>query len=67
MNEPDRKMRLFWAFVLAILPAALFIIDLNRVAMDFILLMSLPLLFICPVLAVSLVRTLKNHYSENNQ
>jgi len=67
MNEPDRKMRLFWAFVLAILPAALFIIDLNRVAMDVILLMSLPLLFICPVLAVSLVRTLKNHYSENNQ
>jgi len=67
MNEPDRKMRLFWAFILAILPAALFIIDLNRVAMDVILLMSLPLLFICPVLAVSLVRTLKNHYSENNQ
>ena len=67
MNEPDRKMRLFWAFILAILPAALFIIDLNRVAMDVILLMSLPLLFICPVLAVSLVRTLKNHYSEINQ
>jgi BCCT family betaine/carnitine transporter len=67
VNEPDRKMRLFWAFILAILPAALFIIDLNRVAMDIILLMSLPLLFICPVLALSLVRTLKNHYSENNQ
>ena len=67
MNEPDRKMRLFWAFILAILPAALFIIDLNRVAMDVILLMSLPLLFICPVLAFSLVRTLKNHYSESNQ
>jgi BCCT family betaine/carnitine transporter len=67
MNEPDRKMRLFWAFILAILPAALFIIDLNRVAMDVILLMSLPLLFICPVLALSLVRTLKNHYSESNQ
>ena len=67
MNEPDRKMRLFWAFILAILPAALFIINLNRVAMDVILLMSLPLLFICPILALSLVRTLKNHYSESNQ
>jgi len=67
MNEPDRKMRLFWASILAMLPAALFIINLDRVAMDVILLMSLPLLFIFPVLAFSLVRTLKNHYSESNQ
>ena len=67
MNEPDRKMRLFWAFILAILHAALFIIDLNRVDMDVILLMSLPMLFICHVLAVSIVRTLINPYSEIKQ
>jgi len=60
--EPSRYSRLFWAFILAILPACLFFINSNRAAMDVILIMSPPLLVLFPIFAVSLVKTLKKHY-----
>ena len=60
--EPSRYSRLFWAFVLAILPACLFFINSNRAAMDVILIMSPPLLVLFPIFAVSLLKTLKKHY-----
>ena len=67
VNEPSKKMRLFWAIVLAILPASLFLVNSHRAAMDVILLMSPPLLILFPIFAISIVRTLKNHYSDSNQ
>lgn len=60
--RPSRYSRLFWAFILSILPACLFFINSNRAAMDVILIMSPPLLVIFPIFAGSLVRTLKKHY-----
>jgi BCCT family betaine/carnitine transporter len=61
-SEPTRSSRLFWAFVLAIIPACLFIIGSNRTAMDLILLMSPPILILSPIFVFSMVKTLRNHY-----
>ena len=61
--EPSKNMRLFWALVLAILPACLFLIGSNRTAMDLILLMSPPLLFLSPIFALSMIKTLRSHYA----
>jgi choline-glycine betaine transporter len=61
-SEPTRSNRLFWAFVLAIIPACLFIIGSNRTAMDLILLMSPPILILSPIFVFSMVKTLRNHY-----
>jgi BCCT family betaine/carnitine transporter len=61
-SEPTRSSRLFWASVLAIIPACLFIIGSNRTAMDLILLMSPPILILSPIFVFSMVKTLRNHY-----
>ena len=57
-TEPERKDRLMWAFVLSILPAALFLINSNRIAMDVILLMSPPLLVLFPIFIFCMIKTL---------
>ncbi len=58
-TEPARKNRLMWAFVLSILPAALFLINSNRIAMDVILLMSPPLLILFPIFIFCMLKTLR--------
>ncbi|MBT7753279.1 MAG: hypothetical protein HN733_02345, partial [Gammaproteobacteria bacterium] len=64
--EPSKNMRLFWALVLAILPACLFLIGSNRTAMDLILLMSPPLLFLSPIFVISMIKTLRSHYASED-
>ena len=57
-KEPDKKLRLFWALILGILPAALVIYSDHRVALDIILITSLPLMLIYPLMAISIYREL---------
>ena len=53
-KDPERSLRVFWAIVLGILPAALIIYSDHTVATDIILLTSVPLLFIYHLLLISL-------------
>ena len=57
-KEPDKKLRLFWAMILGILPAALVIYSDHSVALDIILITSLPLMLIYPLMAISIYREL---------
>ena len=57
-KEPDKKLRLFWALILGILPAALVIYSDHSVALDIILITSLPLMLIYPLMAISIYREL---------
>ena len=57
-REPDKKLRLFWALILGILPAALVIYSDHSVALDIILITSLPLMLIYPLMAISIYREL---------
>ena len=57
-KEPDKKLRLFWAVILGILPAALVIYSDHSVALDIILITSLPLMLIYPLMAISIYREL---------
>jgi len=57
-KEPDKKLRLFWAIILGILPAALVIYSDHSVALDIILITSLPLMLIYPLMAISIYREL---------
>ena len=57
-QEPDKKLRLFWALILGILPAALVIYSDHSVALDIILITSLPLMLIYPLMAISIYREL---------
>lgn len=57
-KDPDKEMRLFWALILGVLPAALIIYSDHTVATDLILLTSLPLLFIYPLMAISIIKDL---------
>ncbi len=57
-KDPDKELRLFWALVLGILPAALIVYSDHKVATDLILLTSLPLLFVYPLMALSIFRDL---------
>ena len=57
-KDPDKELRLFWALVLGILPAALVIYSDHSVAMDLILITSLPLLFIYPLMALAIFKNL---------
>ena len=59
-KDPDKELRLFWAIVLGILPAALVIYSDHSVAMDLILITSLPLIFIYPLMALAIFKNL-NH------
>ena len=62
-KDPERSLRVFWAIVLGILPAALIIYSDHTVATDIILLTSVPLLFIYPLLAIA---TFKDLLQKNN-
>jgi BCCT family betaine/carnitine transporter len=55
-TDPGRYLRLFWAIVLGILPAALIIYSSHQVALNLIILASLPLLFIYPLMAISVLK-----------
>ena len=57
-KEPDKRLRLFWAIILGILPAALVIYSDHSVALDIILITSLPLMLIYPLMAISIYREL---------
>jgi BCCT family betaine/carnitine transporter len=57
-KDPDKELRLFWAVVLGVLPAALVIYSDHTVAMDLILITSLPLLFIYPLMALAIFKDL---------
>ena len=57
-RDPDKELRLFWAVVLGILPAALVIYSDHSVAMDLILITSLPFLFIYPLMALAIFKDL---------
>ncbi len=56
IKEPHKNLRLAWAVVLGILPAVLVLYSDHSVALDLILITSLPLLFIYPLMAVSIIR-----------
>jgi len=55
-QDPGRYLRLFWAIVLGILPASLIIYSSHQVALNLIILASLPLLVIYPLMAISVFR-----------
>ncbi len=57
-KEPGRELRLFWAIILGILPAALVLYSDHSVALDIILITSLPLMLIYPLMAISIYREL---------
>ena len=57
-KEPHKNLRLSWAIILGILPAVLVLYSDHSVALDLILITSLPLLFIYPLMAISVVREL---------
>ena len=60
ITSPHRNLRLLWAVILGILPAALVLYSDHSVALDLILITSLPLLFCYPLMAISIIRELKN-------
>ena len=59
-GDPSKHLRLFWAIVLGILPAALIIYSSHGVALDLIILASVPLIIIYPLMAISLMKELIN-------
>ena len=59
-GDPSKYLRLFWAIVLGILPAALIIYSSHGVALDLIILASVPLIIIYPLMAISLMKELIN-------
>ena len=58
IKEPHKNLRLWWAIILGILPAVLVLYSDHSVALDLILITSLPLLFIYPLMAISIIREL---------
>jgi len=61
VTNPHRNLRLLWAVILGILPACLVLYSDHSVALDLILITSLPLLFCYPLMAISIVKELKNY------
>jgi BCCT family betaine/carnitine transporter len=57
-KDPEKELRLFWAIVLGILPAALVLYSDHSVATDLILITSLPLIFIYPLMALAIIKNL---------
>ena len=58
-KEPHKNLRLTWAIILGVLPAALVLYSDHSVALDLILITSLPLMFIYPLMAISIIRELR--------
>ncbi len=63
-NHPARWHRVFWAFTLAVLPVTLMFVGGRSGLQAAVLVVSLPLLFVGALLAVSLLRTLRSLDSE---
>ena len=59
MKEPHKNLRLIWAIILGVLPAVLVLYSDHNVALDLILIASLPLLFVYPLMALSILRELR--------
>ena len=60
-SNPHRNIRLFWAVILGILPAALVLYSDHSVALDLILITSLPLMLVYPLMAISIVKELRTY------
>ncbi len=60
IKDPHKNLRLSWAIILGVLPAVLVLYSDHSVALDLILITSLPLLFIYPLMALSIVRELSS-------
>ena len=60
-TSPHKNLRLFWAIILGILPAALVLYSDHSVALDIILITSLPLMLVYPLMAISIVKELKSY------
>ena len=60
-SNPHKNLRLFWAIILGILPAALVLYSDHSVALDIILITSLPLMLVYPLMAISIVKELKSY------
>jgi choline-glycine betaine transporter len=60
-SNPHRNLRLFWAVVLGVLPAALVLYSDHSVALDLILITSLPLMLVYPLMALSIIKELKTY------
>ena len=58
IKEPHKNLRLAWAVILGILPAVLVLYSDHSVALDLILITSLPLLLIYPLMAISIIMEL---------
>jgi len=58
IKEPTKQLRLFWAITLGVLPATLVLYSDHSVALDIILITSLPLMLIYPLMAISICRDL---------
>ena len=58
-DDPARWHRVFWAFALGLMPVALMFIGGLKVLQVSLLIVSLPILLICVVAAVSLVKSLR--------
>ena len=59
MKEPHKNVRLIWAIILGVLPAVLVLYSDHNVALDLILIASLPLLFVYPLMALSIIKELR--------
>ena len=60
-TSPHRNLRLSWAIILGILPAVLVLYSDHSVALDLILITSLPLMLVYPLMAISIMNELKNY------
>ena len=60
-TSPHKNLRLFWAIILGILPAALVLYSDHSVALDIILITSLPLMLVYPLMAISIIKELSSY------
>jgi BCCT family betaine/carnitine transporter len=66
-EDPDRWHRVFWALALAVLPVTLMFVGGLKVIQSASLVVSLPLIFIGVLMAVSLVKQLGKDHDRNEQ
>ena len=60
-TNPHKNLRLGWALILGILPATLVLYSDHSVALDLILITSLPLMLVYPLMALSIMKELKSY------
>jgi len=64
-DDPARWHRVFWAFALGLMPAALMFIGGIRVLQTTLLVVSLPILIVGVVMSVSIVKTLNEDFPKD--